>query len=1198
MNCPKCRFENPDGIKFCGECGAKLEIICPKCGFSNPPQFKFCGECGIYLKELAIVSPIDYTKPKSYTPKHLADKILTTRSALEGERKIVTVLFADVANYTSMSEKLDPEEVLQIMDGAFKIMMDETHKFEGTINQFTGDGIMAIFGAPVAHENHAQRACYTALAIQNAMVDYGAQIQKKYGLDFKMRIGINSGAVIVSAIGDDLRMDYTAVGDTTNLAARMESMANPGAIFVSTNTHKIVKRYFEFDPIGKIEVKGKEQPQDIYELKKAGDVVTRIDASIAKGLTRFVGRKNSMASLMAVYDQVESGSGQVVGIVGEAGVGKSRLLLEFRSRISEENHTYLEGQCLQYGGSILYKPILDILKTLFKIKDLDREHTIKKKIRDKLPPALEHAIPSFQDLLSVPVDDEAFLKLEPKHKREKAFEAIRDLLICISQEKPLVLVVEDLHWIDDSSEEFLNYLIEWIANSPIMLILLYRTEYQHKWGSKTYYHKIGLDHLGKESAIELVAAMLEDGDITSELRDLILSLAAGNPLFMEEFTHTLIENGTIVKQGNCYVLSRKITEIKVPDTVQGIIAARMDRLEENLKRTMQVASVIGRDFAFRILQTITGMHEELKSYLRNLQGLEFIYEKRLFPELEYIFKHALTQEVAYKSLLLKRRKQIHENIGKAIEELYSERLEEFYEMLAYHYSRSDNLEKAYAYLKLSGQKAFKIYANEEAYNFYKDALNILQKKPDTEEGKKEKIGLILLMHNPMALLSYPEGSSGILQAGEELSKELKDHKSLASFYGYISRYYSLKARPSEAIEFAEPRFIEAQKTQDLNLIAPLLYGLTNAYLSSGDVYNNLDIIPEVIALLEKTSKEEDFFGTPVNIYAYLNILFGSSLASTGSKKEGKTFIEKGCHFANKINDKIAMGLGELHFAQYYAAKGDGKNAINHSQNSIKLCQEGNFSYLISVGYGNLGYGYWLMGDLCNAEKHIKKGYEMHKVISITRDLPLYPLYLSHICVDSGELSKAQIFAEDALELAIKNGTNHFEALSMISMGRIIGEKMTSKSNYAENYILGGIKILEQKKHIYSRGYLILGELYWNMGECGKALNCLKKAESECQDMEIDYWLSFSKSLIGKTLSKLSSSQFNESEQTIFDAIKIAQEIESKPPLAMGHLCLGEIYADHGQKEKALENLKKAESMYQDMGMGLWLGKTREILNRL
>lgn len=297
MKCPKCHFENPEDQRFCGECGTRLEKACPSCGGRNPPQYKFCGECGHDLREPKEVPSIDYDHPRSYTPKFLADKILSTRSSIEGERKLVTVLFADVANYTSMAEKLDAEEVHQLMDGCFKILMDEMHKYEGTINQFTGDGVMGLFGAPVAHEDHAQRACHAALSIQKTMGRYGEKIKDECGLEFKMRIGLNSGPVIVGAIGDDLRMDYTAVGDTTNLASRMEAMAKPGSILVSMNTHRLARNYFEFRSLGKVEVKGKEDPQEVYELLSPSKVETRIGASVAKGLTRFTGRKNSMAAL-------------------------------------------------------------------------------------------------------------------------------------------------------------------------------------------------------------------------------------------------------------------------------------------------------------------------------------------------------------------------------------------------------------------------------------------------------------------------------------------------------------------------------------------------------------------------------------------------------------------------------------------------------------------------------------------------------------------------------------------------------------------------------------------------------------------------------------------------------------------------------------------------------------------------------------
>ena len=727
MRCPKCESDNREGVKFCEECGAKLELECPACKAKIPLSKKFCGECGHNLTKPFEASPVDYSEPKSYTPRFLAEKILTTRSSIEGERKFVTVLFADIANYTAIAEKLDPEEVHQIMDGCFKVLMDEIHKYEGTINQFTGDGVMALFGAPVAHEDHAQRACYAALSIQRAIRDYGERIRKDIEVDFNMRMGLNSGPVIVGSIGDDLRMDYTAIGDTTNLAARLESLAKPGNIVVSRNSYRLIRDFFKLESLGKVEIKGKKELQEVYELIKSTDVSTRIEAAVAKGLTRFVGRPNSMAALMEAYDKVLSGAGQVVGIVGEAGVGKSRILLEFRDRLPRREILYLEGRCLHFGGSMAYLPILDILKAFFDIKEEDREFLIKKKIKEKIfqfDENLEGILSPLEDLLSLKVTDKGYLELDPKQKRARVFEGIRDLLIRESQNRSLVLAIEDLHWIDKTSEEFLGYLIGGLANTRILLILLYRPEYTHPWGSKSYYNRIGLSQLTTKSSAELVQAILEGAEVVSELRELILSRTGGNPLFMEEFTHSLLENGSIKREHNQYVLNRKVSDIQIPNTVQGIISARMDRLEDNLKRTMQVASVIGRDFAFRILQIITGMREELKSYILNLQGLELIYEKSLFPELEYIFKHALIQEVAYNSLLLKKRKEIHEKIGQAIEQVYPEKLEEFYEMLGYHYYEGENWSKALEYLEKAGDRLAAAYANQEALHFYEKAINV------------------------------------------------------------------------------------------------------------------------------------------------------------------------------------------------------------------------------------------------------------------------------------------------------------------------------------------------------------------------------------------------------------------------------------------------------------------------------------------
>ena len=1111
MKCPKCQFENREGVKFCEKCGFKIELVCPACGAKIPPDRQFCGECGTALEKPKEAPPINYSEPKSYTPKFLVDKILTTRSSIEGERKLVTVLFADVANYTSMSEKLDPEEVHQIMDGCFRILMDEIHKYEGTINQFTGDGVMALFGAPIAHEDHAQRACYAALSIQNTLREYGEKVKRESGFDFRMRMGLNSGPVVVGSIGDDLRVDFTAVGDTTNLAFRIETAAKPGTILVSGHTHKLAKDFFKFESLGKVPVKGKEELQEAYELLMTSEVKTRIEAAAVAGLTKFVGRRKEMEALQEALEKVRSGSGQVVGIVGEAGVGKSRIIFEMRKMFQRGEYGYLEGRCLHYGGLMAYLPILDILRSYFEIKEGEQEFPIKRKIKEKifqLDEKLKSVLPPFQELLSLRVDDEAYRKLEPKQKREKIFEAIRDLLIRESQNRPLVLVFEDLQWIDKTSEEFLDYFIGWLANTPILLILLYRPEYTHRWGSKSYYNNIRVDQLSLGTSAELVQFILNEGEIVTELRELILNKAAGNPLFMEELTHTLLENGSIQKKDDQYILSRRPTDIQVPDTIQGIIAARMDRLEENLKRIMQVASVIGREFAFRILQAISGMREELKAQLLNLQGLEFIYEKSLFPELEYIFKHALTQEVAYNSLLLKRRKEIHERIGKAIEELYPERLEEFYEMLAYHYARGEGLEKASQYLKLSGSKAARNHSLWEAYSFYKEALATLHRLPETAENKEERLEVLVLMVTPLLLLGFPEGSLETLQVGESLSKDLGDNRRLAFFHGRMGAYYTFRGSPLLGVKYLEDALKEGRKIQDIDLIVPIAQGLCASYTGTGQFGKVVDIAPWVIDLLEKTERESDSFAHFVNPYSHLCGFCGMSMGYLGNFEEGKIFLEKGLRHAAQIDDLRTLGIVEYFWGLFFHNKGEWKPAIEHFQNCIKYSEEVKFLAILGWAWALLGHAYFYLGDPEMGRRYVEKGLKIQRDSGVEWNLSLYPLILGDIHLHLGDLKNAQSFMDEALRLSQKNNEKWMEGFSWMALGGISGRTETPQIHKAEEYILQGMKILDELKMKPScaGGYLALGELYANAGQKEKALESLKKAESMFQEMGMDYWL--------------------------------------------------------------------------------------------
>ena len=930
MKCPKCQFQNPEDSQFCLECGGKIELKCPNCSKVLPIGARFCNGCGHDLRKPADYPPIDLNQPQSYTPKHLADKILTTRASIEGERKVVTVLFADVANFTSISEKLDPEDVHQIMDGCFKILMDEIHRFEGTINQFTGDGVMALFGAPIAHEDHAQRACHASLAIQTAIKPYAEKLKENLGIEFSIRIGINSGAVVVGSIGDDLRMDYTAQGDTSNLASRMESHAEPGTVLISENTYRLVRDFFELESKGKLQVKGKEAPVEAYQLVRAGEVETRIGASAAKGLTRFVGRKRELEGVKETFTKAQSGRGQVVGIVGEAGVGKSRLLLELKNMLPEGDYTYLEGRCLHYGGSMAYLPILDILRSYFDIKEGEGDSDIKEKIKKKtlrLDERLKTVFPPFQEILSLTVDDGAYLKVEPVEKRTRTFEAIRDLLVRLSENNPLVLAVEDLHWIDKTSEEFLDYMIGWLPNTRILLILLYRPEYTHTWGSKSYYSKIGVDHLSSDTSAELVRAILDGGDVMPELRDLILSRASGNPFFMEELTHSLLENGAILKKEDQYVLSTKPSDIQVPDTIQGIIAARMDRLEEGLKRIMQVASVIGREFAFRILHAITEMKEDLKSNLLNLQGLEFIYEKSLFPELEYIFRHALTQEVAYNSLLVKRRKEIHEKIAQAIEELYAERLEEFYEMLAYHYGRSDNTEKAVEYLDLANQKAVKLNAMEEAKTYFDEAMKLLDTLPDTEENQKRCISLLVNQWIVfLQLLKFKEYYE-LLTRYEPMAIGLGNQGLLGEFYAQLSQCGYWFSNFDQAIQMGTKALELCEAAGNVEGSHSAYNAMQYSYLYKGDYENVLALKEDILRMIEQQFN--------LHIYVWTLSAVSWAYSELGLWDEAVKEGQEGLRIAKEFSDNSLISFAAFIISLAYTFKGDLRKATEYAELAVQ-----------------------------------------------------------------------------------------------------------------------------------------------------------------------------------------------------------------------------------------------------------------------
>ncbi|HXJ78413.1 MAG TPA: adenylate/guanylate cyclase domain-containing protein [Candidatus Methylomirabilis sp.] len=722
MNCPRCQHDNPDAVRFCGACGARLEIVCPACRAGNPPGNKFCHQCGAPLG--AAAPPADPAAPRAYTPRHLADKILASRAALAGERKQVSVLFVDVSGFTSLAARLDPEEVHTLMTRAFELMSAEVHRYEGTVNQFLGDGIMALFGAPIAHEDHARRAVHAALGIRAALAEYRADLQRGQGIDFQVRQGLNTGLVVVGSIGSDLRMDYTAVGDTTNVAARLLQAATPGQVVISESVHRAAAGYFDTEALGALALKGKREPVPAWLVLSPRGARTRLDVGAERGLTSFVGRERELQILEDCFRRAETGQGQVVLVVGEPGIGKSRLLRELQQRLGDRAG-WLQGHCLSFGRSMAFHPLIDLLRRSFSIDETDSAPAIIEKIERGVAALGEEAravAPYLRALLSVDPGDLAVATMNPEQRRGETLDALRRLLARSVAVRPQVVVIEDLHWVDAATEQFLSALADGAPGLRALLVFTYRPGYAQPFGERSFVTRIAPASLSARESARMAEEILRSSGLPPELTALIAVKAEGNPFFVEEVVRSLRETGAVQPADGGHVLVAPADQLQVPDTIQDLIAARIDRLADEPKRALQVASVIGREFTRRLFQRLTEIRAEADAALRELVVVELIREKALFPELVYTFTHALTHDVAYESLLVQRRRELHRLIGRAIEEVYTDRIAEHYEVLAYHFSRGEAWEPALDYLLRAARKTAAAFGIREALAFYDEAL--------------------------------------------------------------------------------------------------------------------------------------------------------------------------------------------------------------------------------------------------------------------------------------------------------------------------------------------------------------------------------------------------------------------------------------------------------------------------------------------
>ncbi|MBV8358284.1 MAG: AAA family ATPase [Deltaproteobacteria bacterium] len=704
MRCSKCGSDNLETRKFCTTCGTPLIASCPKCSASLQPGDRFCGECGI---EIAASGSLSRPAP-SRAPVRLSDSIAATE-VIGGESKTVTALFADIKGSMELMEDLDPEEARAIVDPALKLMIDAVHRYDGYVVQSTGDGIFALFGAPVAHEDHPQRALYAALRLQDAIRAYSAKLVADGGMPLEARVGIHTGEVVVRTLAtQDGHSEYTPIGHTANLASRMQAVAPTGSIAITEDTRRLVEGYFQLKPRGPTRLKGVSEPINVYEVAGLGSLRTRLQRAVGRGLTRFVGREHEIEALKRALEQSKAGHGQVVAAMADPGVGKSRLFYEFKA-LPHSGCLVLEAYSVSHGKASAYMPVIELLREYFEIGSDDDERKRRERILGKvlgLDHALEDTLPYFYSLHGIVEAGHSLAQMDPNIKRRRTLEAIKRILLRESLNQPLIVIFEDLHWIDDETQALLNLLVDAIANARILLLVNYRPEYRHDWGSRTHYSQLRLDSLGRESADQMLSALLGDQPELEPLKRLIAEKAKGNPFFVEEIVQALFEEGVVARNGKLR-LKQPPGEIKIPSTVQALLASRIDRLPPEEKALLQTLAVIGREFTLPLIRRVADVSEtDLERMLDDLQLSEFIYEHPALPDSEYTFKHALTQEIAYKSILSERRKQVHECAAYAIEEMFQSRLDEHCSELAHHYSSSGNREKAVKYLNLPGNKQY------------------------------------------------------------------------------------------------------------------------------------------------------------------------------------------------------------------------------------------------------------------------------------------------------------------------------------------------------------------------------------------------------------------------------------------------------------------------------------------------------------
>jgi class 3 adenylate cyclase/tetratricopeptide (TPR) repeat protein len=989
VGCPRCGYENREGSRFCGGCGASLavETICPSCGAANPAGQRFCNRCGTGLDRVGDSATAPWlasgTAQRTPTPiappDHLARKARATAAELSGERKLVTVLFADVMGSMELAERIDPERWQAIMDGFFRALAGAVHQFEGTVDKFTGDGIMALFGAPIAHEDHAQRACYAALEMQRAVGEYAGEVRRSDGISLTIRIGVNSGEVVVGSIGEDLSMSYTAVGHTVGLAQRMEALAEPGKAYVTAQTERLAAGFLDLRDLGEFEVKGASEPLRVYELVGIGSARGRLDVARQRGFSRFVGRGKEMAALEGALQRAEEGKGEVLGIVADPGVGKSRLCHEFAERCRARGMAVYETQCQAHAKAIPLLPVLQMLRGYFGINPTDSEREAREKIAGRLlllDPEFGDDLGLIFDFLGVPDPERPAPQMNPEARQRRLLDFIRRLYHARSRQGTVVNVIEDLHWIDPASEEFLRATVDTVPGTSTLIVTNFRPEYRAEWMGPSHYHQLPLAPLGTEAMEELLSDLLGDDPSLNGLSELIREQTSGNPFYVEETVRELAESGALEGDRGGYRLVREIGQLSVPTSVQAILAARIDRLGRQGKQALQAASAIGKDFERWLLKSAVQMEErDLDAALGELVEAEFVQQTELYPEPRYAFRHPLTQEVAYGTQLAAARAATHAAIARGLQEGEPERLDERAALIAQHFEQAgEAMEAAQWHARAAAWAGFK--DPSAALEHWKRIRELDPNLPPGPEAYPLRTGTRTMILNMGWRLGEDVAQAReVFEEGKALAEEAGDRAALPLLHGLLGiteatcagnvpeyvRLVEESVRLAGAIE--DPNLIE-----DRNLRVVAATGPMYAYSLAGRFEEALASLDRVLEL----TADDPQAGAGIvvaNPRAWATSFRASPLISLGRMSEARQALAEGTELCRRW-DRESLGWTNTFHVVIAASGGEppGPDTLAHGRQAVEIAEEIGDAFSRIVAHTWLGVAHNLVGDPAEARR--------------------------------------------------------------------------------------------------------------------------------------------------------------------------------------------------------------------------------------